>query len=281
MRFIRFGGVALVTLLAGCQAMGASPTPSPSPRPTASAHHPHVSDSSFHRDSQSPGTPSPSKSYDPLYCGVQQAAAGKPANVLLTIDDFPYGDGEEMVRVAAWAKQTNTMMEAFPISEPVAAHDKAHHTDLVARTRALGTYVGNHTFDHPNLRNVSLSVAEREIIRGVKSTYVRPPYGAYTRAIRAFVEEDQHARICYWTIDTGDWQRPKNGAYPPVSTLLSRVRAQLKDAKPGVPVVVLGHYYTNYPEALPGIRSLVVQAGLHICQAPPGPTTASVPYPIC
>lgn len=283
MRPVRFGGVLFALLLAGCQAGSARPAQSapvsPSLRPTVKVSPTAVPSTSPGSASVSARLQGPvSNDYNPLYCGVRRAASGQPASVLLTIDDFPYQDGEKMVKIAQWAKQTNTMMMAFPISGPVAAYDKAHHTDLVARTRALGTYVGNHTYSHPDLRAIPLNRAESEISHGIASTYLRPPYGAYTRAVRTYVERQQHARICYWTIDLGDWQK-KNGAYPAISTLLSRARAQLKQAKPGMPIVILGHYYSNYPEALPGIRKLV--SGLNVCPAPASATTAQVPYPIC
>jgi peptidoglycan-N-acetylglucosamine deacetylase len=287
MRLTRIGAALLsvVALMVGCQ--GQPPHYFAPPSATASASSaPAPTSVAPSQGSPSPATqgmaaaPTVGSDYKPLYCGVRTVAANKPANVLLTIDDFPYQDGEQMVKLAEWAKQTNTMMEAFPISKEVNSYDKQHATDLVARTRALGTYVSNHTYSHPDLATISLASAKSQITRGVHSTYVRPPYGSYTKAIRQFVERDQHARVCYWTIDTRDWQKSK-GAFPSAATIVGRVKAQLKQAKPGAPVVILGHYYTHYPEALPTIRDIVVKAGLHICAAPTGPTTELVPYPIC
>lgn len=281
MRPVRFGAAALALLLAGCQAGDVRPVASASPPQGLSATAPSYAPNRTPTIAPSSIGQAVSSNYNPKYCGVRQAGTGEPAKVLLTIDDFPYRNGEEMVKVAQWAQSTHTLMEAFPVSSNVSAYDKSHHTDLVARTRALGTYVGNHTFSHADLRNIPLQAAEREIMLGVPSTTMRPPYGDYNRTIRTFVEQDMHARICYWTLDTKDWQKLKDGSYPSVDTLLSRVSTQLEHAQPGAPVVILGHYFTNYPKALPAIRRLVIQVGLRVCRAPNGPTTAEVPYPIC
>ena len=205
---------------------------------------------------------------------------GEPSRALLTIDDFPYENGEIIVHVAEWAKRTNTMMHAFPIATYVTSHNQKHHTDLVGRTRVLGTYVSNHTYSHANLTMVGPGTAKKEIVNGVTSTYVRPPYGAYNDAVTTLITQ-LGARICHWTIDTGDWMRDQKGHYPSAETLVARVRDQLKGIPPGSPVVILGHYQTNYPLALQAIRDELLRAGLHVCPAPAAPTSAEVPYPLC
>lgn len=274
------GALLAVVLLAGCTDPNGAAPPSAS---VSVSVQPTPSSAAVPSTSTSP-TPSQSPTqaytYDPKHCGVMPRAQGQPSQVLLTIDDFPYENGEIMVQVAEWAQRTNTMMHAFPVANYVTGYNQKHHTDLVDRTRALGTYVSNHTYSHADLTMVGPGTAKKEIVNGVTSTYVRPPYGAYNDAITKLITQ-LGAKVCHWTIDTGDWMRDQQGHYPSAETLVSRVRTQLKGIAPGSPVVILGHYQTSYPRALQAIRDEVVRAGLQVCPAPSTPSTAEVPYPLC
>lgn len=231
--------------------------------------------------------PLPSPNYDPRHCGVTSwVGKGQKSNVLLTIDDFPYQDGEIMVRVAEWAQKTGTMMQAFPVAKEVATYDRAHGTNLVQRTRDLGTYVSNHTYAHQDLltlsrKNRGARLVTSEVAAGIDSSYVRPPYGAYDKRVKLLIERKERARVCHWTIDTLDWQKDRQGKYPAAATLVKRVEQQLKGIKPGEPVVILGHYQTNYPKALQGIRDVALKAGLQMCPIPRAATTSNVPFPVC
>jgi hypothetical protein len=49
----------------------------------------------------------------------------------------------------------------------------------------------------------------------------------------------------------------------------------------GEPVVILGHYYTNYPNALAAIVDEVKKMGNHFCATPTSPVSDVIPVPIC
>lgn len=254
--------VVVSVLLAGCGLL-------PSRAHSASPSHPAA-------------RPIPRPDYTISACGVR-ATTGQ-SNVLLTIDDYPdnvgTSHGEVMVQVADWAHQAGVMMEAFPIKQKVDAWQKQTGTDLVAELRARGTYVSNHTYTHPRLPKLSPKEITKEITQGVTSTYLRPPYGEYTLPIKQQAEKLGY-RTCTWNIDTNDWRLLPNGAFPSPAELVRRVHEQLLGIPDGTPVVILGHYFTNYPKALAAIAAEVTKMHNHLCPAPQSATTMVVPYPIC
>ncbi len=81
----------------------------------------------------------------------------------------------------------------------------AQNSDLIARMRAEGHVVGNHTYSHPFLARLSAPRAESEIAGGVSgSGLFRPPYGSRN----AFVD-GLACRLGYktvlWTVDPSDY----------------------------------------------------------------------------
>ncbi|HET6747576.1 MAG TPA: polysaccharide deacetylase family protein [Candidatus Saccharimonadales bacterium] len=262
--------VAVLVLVSGCESVFGTTTSKSAPPPAP------VSTPAPIRVAPSPG-------YTIEYCGVSQAKKGEPSNVLLTIDDFPSSRGkaagERMLHVADWARAQGIMMEAFPIKSKVDAYNATYHMDLVAELRQRGTYVSNHSDTHPELTKLSGSKMGSEIERGVESTYMRPPYGAFDINVRKIAEAKGY-RLCTWTLDTNDW-RLLGGVHPSAAELVRRVHDQLVKAVPGTPIVILGHYFTNYPEALQGILDEVKRMGMRPCGAPQALTNSSVPFPIC
>jgi peptidoglycan-N-acetylglucosamine deacetylase len=226
----------------------------------------------------------PDPNYTAEHCGVSKSKKGEPSNVLLTIDDFPRVNGvphgERMVTVADWARQAGVMMEAFPIKSEVDAHQKATNVDLVAELRARGTYVSNHSFSHPELSKLKLDGVEEEIRKGVRSTYLRPPYGSFSSATKQTIEAEGY-RMCLWSVDTNDWRLMPDKTYPSPAELVRRVREEIKKLPAGTPVVILGHYSTHYPEALELIVEEVERMGSKVCRAPSAPVSEEVPFPIC
>lgn len=76
---------------------------------------------------------------------------------------------------------------------------------------AAGHEIGNHTFNHPKLTNISLKSAKEQITStnalisktiGQEATVFRPPYGAYNKNIQALTD----LPFVLWTVDTLDWQ---------------------------------------------------------------------------
>lgn len=85
--------------------------------------------------------------------------------------------------------------------------------DTITRIVADGHELGNHTWDHKDLRTLSDADIDAQLQRtddliesivGVRPQYLRPPYGAINNVVRSYVD----VPIVLWTVDPEDWKRP-------------------------------------------------------------------------
>ncbi|GAA0488883.1 polysaccharide deacetylase family protein [Streptomyces stramineus] len=202
--------------------------------------------------------------YDHRRCG------NTSQRVLLTLDDWPYGDDGRAVRVGSYLHGRGIRAAFFLINAYA-----ARRPDITATLRAQGHWVGNHSRSHRSLPELPERDAREEIRGGLPSTLLRPPYGRFgdreTRIAAAL-----GYRICTWTVDTRDWEGT-GGEFPGPAALRAGVRAAPAAAKRGG--VVLGHLFTRFPEALPGIVDDLRSQGYGLCRST-GPTTSRIPYPL-
>ncbi|GAB1326182.1 polysaccharide deacetylase family protein [Streptomyces sennicomposti] len=110
--------------------------------------------------------------------------------------------------------------------------------DLLARMADEGHVVGNHTWTHPLLTQLSRSEVRDEIestsdviekAYGSRPLWFRAPYGAWNRTVFQ-LNADMGMEPLAWTVDSLDWTTPGTG------TIVRRVE---RGAAPGV--VVLSH----------------------------------------
>jgi len=82
--------------------------------------------------------------------------------------------------------------------------------ELIKRIDAEGHLLGNHTYNHVDIRNLSNSAAIREIqmnsdliesITGKPLEFVRPPFGAWQESL----EREMDVIPAMWTVDPLDW----------------------------------------------------------------------------
>ena len=104
------------------------------------------------------------------------------------------------------------------------------HPEMVLKTYLDGHEIGNHTYNHLNLRNLSSSEIWKEISRtndeifkiiGVDGEYVRPPYGAFNNTVVNIIGGKR--KVALWNVDSEDW-KSRN-----VDTIISRVLDKVKD----------------------------------------------------
>ncbi|GAB2818676.1 hypothetical protein GCM10027091_57630 [Streptomyces daliensis] len=90
------------------------------------------------------------------------------------------------------------------------------YPDLLRSVHAAGMWIGNHTYTHPHLPQLSESAAYQEIantqstiqrITGQTPTLFRPPYGETNAQIKATAARLGMAEVL-WSVDSRDW----NGA---------------------------------------------------------------------
>lgn len=89
--------------------------------------------------------------------------------------------------------------------------------ELAAMIAADGHDIGNHTFDHPNLRRVSNDTIQQQIqstnelleqATGQQVRYFRPPGGNTNQNVTA-VAAGKGLDVIMWNIDPRDWERSK------------------------------------------------------------------------
>jgi len=214
--------------------------------------------------------------------GVQTASA-QPApytnsrcgnssgRVLLTFDDWAYGDPYRATRIGAYLQSRNIRAAYFLINQ-----EAQSYPDIVSTLRQQGHWVLNHTFSHPNLTTLPDAAVSSEISQGISANLLRPPYGAYDSRV-ANIAAGLGYRICTWTLDTLDWQRPDGVHHRSVSSVRSIVRTAPRSTKASG--VILGHLFTNYPSAISGIIFDLHHQGLLFCRNR-GPVGRLAPFPL-
>ena len=123
----------------------------------------------------------------------------------LTFDDGPGNYTEQLLDLL---KERHIVATFFVLGEQV-----MRRPQTVRRIAAEGHEVDNHSFDHPNLKQLSYSRQKAEIEKadralrelGIVPKYFRPPYGSYNAStVRAAA--DNNLILVLWTDDALDWK---------------------------------------------------------------------------
>jgi peptidoglycan-N-acetylglucosamine deacetylase len=113
-------------------------------------------------------TPAQAATYSKSRCG------NNSGRVLLTFDDWAYGDPYRATRVGSYLKSRNVRAAFFLINQ-----EARKYPSIVSTLRQQGHWVLNHTYSHPDLTRLSDAGVSSQIRNGIKSNRLRPPYGAY------------------------------------------------------------------------------------------------------
>jgi peptidoglycan/xylan/chitin deacetylase (PgdA/CDA1 family) len=119
-------------------------------------------------------------------------------SILLTFDD--YGTESQVTELLSVLRRDKVRAMFFLQGDWADANP-----DLVKAIAKSGHVIGNHTYSHKNMIALSNEEIRSEIVRGVKSTWLRPPQGKYNSRIRN-IARGLGFRICYWSTDSDDWQ---------------------------------------------------------------------------
>jgi len=123
------------------------------------------------------------------------------------------------------------------------------YPELIREEVAEGHEVGNHTFDHRRLSNLSEPNVDEEIKKteetllevAPKPTLFRPPQGRLNKTT-VRIARDLGYLIILWSVDPQDWR------YPPVGTIVNNV---MNNVRPGSIILLHdGKYPSVTPEAL-------------------------------
>lgn len=164
--------------------------------------------------------------------------------IALTFDDGPHP--KETDKVLDVLKKYDVKATFF-----IAGKHANWYPKPLIRASEEGHEIGNHTFTHPDISNLSSTQIQSEIkqcedilvkLTGKKPTLFRPPYGSYRKEALAQIAKDSGYKIILWTtIDARDWQNP------PASKIASTITENAKNGD----IILLHDYATdNTVEAL-------------------------------
>ena len=138
-------------------------------------------------------------------------AASDTKLLAITFDDGPSQYTEELLN---GLKQRKAKATFFMVGTNV-----GRYPELITRMKAEGHQLATHTMSHANLPTLSADGIRAEVegvdaklekIVGEGKFYLRPPYGAFNKTVKATVK----APLIHWSLDTEDWRyRNSTGVY--------------------------------------------------------------------
>ncbi len=167
--------------------------------------------------------------------------------VALTFDDGPT---KHTARLLDALKKHNAKATFFLLGKNVAGN-KA----LIQRMIDEGHEVANHSYSHPDLRNLSDAEVLSQLrktndaiaaITGEKPKLMRPPYGAFNRRVTGLAKQEGLALIC-WTPSPNDWK------YQDVDYVYNYI---LKHVKAGSTLLLHDTYKTSVDAVIKAIPVL-------------------------
>ncbi len=177
--------------------------------------------------------------------------------IALTFDDGP--SAKYTVKILDILDKYNAKATFFVIGQ-----NAEKHPEIVLEEFTRGHEIGNHTYSHPNLKNISAEKFIDEInktqnvireITGSEPRLFRPPGGYLNNTIVSELHELEYSSVLWsWRQDTRDW------ACPSVKRVVNGVLENLQDGD-----IILFHDYNSKesptPEALDLILSDLTQKG--------------------
>ncbi len=133
------------------------------------------------------------------------------------------------------------------------------NVDEIKRAYSLGCELGNHSFTHPYLTNMSAAQIKEEIaktnawlepISGNAETLIRPPYGSTNNT----VQQAAGAPLINWSLDSGDWN---NGNY---NSVLRTVRNGIQDGS----IILFHETYDYTAQAVETLVPELIEQGYEI-----------------
>lgn len=133
--------------------------------------------------------------------------------------------------------------------------------DLAKMIAEAGHEIGNHSYSHPNMKNLSTAAIKEQIEKtnavieattGIKCKWLAPPSGSYRDEVVQIADSLGLGTIM-WSVDTIDWQRPSP------ETIINRV---ITKVHPGA--FILMHPTASTSKALQQIIINVKQKDLEL-----------------
>jgi len=157
-------------------------------------------------------SPIESTGCQPAGYGPHYYAPGTAKRVALTFDDGP---GKSTRRILRILGRFHVAATFFNLGVNAAAHPRLLKAEL-----NRGYVLGNHTWDHADLEQLSAArqaaemdrmSTEQHDITGTWPCLFRPPYGAYDKTTLRLAQR-RRLRVWLWSVDTEDWKAAGSGS---------------------------------------------------------------------
>lgn len=172
--------------------------------------------------------------------------------VALTFDDGPKASTTSAVLNIL---ENNGARATFFVLGSLAKNNPA----IIQRMVKLGCQIGNHSYDHPDLKRLSDSNVAYQTdttesiindIVGFEPSVIRPPYGSYNDRIMKIAEKP----FILWSVDTLDWKY-RNAEY-----VKEYVLSHAYDGA----IILLHDIHASTAEAVAGIVPELIQRGYQL-----------------
>ncbi|MGM9532131.1 polysaccharide deacetylase family protein [Intestinibacter sp.] len=175
--------------------------------------------------------------------------------IAITFDDGPHP--KETDKILDILEKYNAKATFFVVGKHV-----KWYTDAVVRASKDGHEIGNHTYNHPDISNLSQEQIKQEIKlcediiiekTGQKPKLFRPPFGNYNEQSLSKLSEDLGYTVVLWSgVDVKDWKNP------PSDQIADKVINNVKSGD----IILLHDYGTNSTvEALDKILASLTEKG--------------------
>jgi peptidoglycan/xylan/chitin deacetylase (PgdA/CDA1 family) len=185
----------------------------------------------------------------------------------LTFDDGPTpGNTQNLLNALRSAGLRATFFDEGQNAQP--------NPSLVQATQAAGMWIGNHSWDHPHMTQLSTAQMNTEIgntqqtlqqITGAAPKLFRPPYGETSAALKS-VEAQYGLTEIIWDVDSQDW----NGAS---TSAIVAANARLTNGQ----IILMHDWPANTVAAIPQIAAGL--ASRNLCYGMISPSTGRAVAP--
>jgi peptidoglycan/xylan/chitin deacetylase (PgdA/CDA1 family) len=187
--------------------------------------------------------------------GAQRYAPGSGKTVALTFDDGP---GASTAAIVSILGSYGVPATFFNLGQNMAARSA-----LVRQEASVGYVLGNHTWDHPNMTQLSASAqgtemdratAEQVSLTGVQPCAFRPPGGSYNSTTLSLAQQ-RGMSFWTWSVDTEDWKANGSSSSYWVNRIIS-----LAEQQGGVlqhPVVLMHNQPAGNPATVLALPTII------------------------
>ena len=169
-------------------------------------------------------------------------------NIALTFDDGPHPYRTEEIL---------DILDSFGVKATffVIGENAGWYDELVREEYLRGHEIGNHSFDHSDMKKLTADEIKTEIEETEKTVYenieyrtklLRPPGGMISDNVLEAAEEEDYKVIC-WSVDTRDW------AHTPVDEIVNNVLSNTGEGD-----IILFHDYINGESPTPDALKKII-----------------------